>query len=206
MNLADTAIILAGGKSSRMGFDKQFIEIDGIYITEYIIDMLRPIFKSIILVTNKPECYHRSNVLIVEDYYKNFGPLGGMHIGLKKSESQYNYIIACDMPYINKAYICYMKKQLKEDGYRKQAVITKFEDWYEPFNAFYSKALLPRIEENIMQNNHKISGLFTPSQVLYIEEQKARAFSPDWAMFTNLNKEEDLEKWRLMKAGENAWI
>lgn len=206
MNLADTAIILAGGKSSRMGFDKQFIEIEGIYITEYIIDLLRPMFKSIILVTNKPECYHRKNIMIVEDYYKDFGPLGGMHIGLSKSESQYNYMIACDMPYINKAYINHMKKLLKEDGYRKSAVITRFGDWIEPFNAFYSKALLPQMEENIINKNHKISSLLNSSPVLYIEEQKARAYSPDWAMFTNLNKEEDLEKWKSLKAGDNTWI
>lgn len=203
MSCADTAIILAGGKSSRMGFDKQFVEIDGISITEYIIDTLRPIFKSIILVTSRPECYRNNkSVTIVEDYYKDFGPLAGMHVGLAKSESQYNYMIACDMPYINKAYIDYMKKLLKKGHYKDSAVITRFGDWIEPFNAFYSKALIPQIEENIMQNKQKISSIFTDSQVLYIEEQKARAFSPNWAMFTNLNKVEDLENLRLLKVGE----
>lgn len=203
MSCTDTAIILAGGKSSRMGFDKQFVEIDGICITEYIIDLLRPIFKSIILVTSRPECYrNKKSVILAEDYYKDFGPLGGMHIGLAKSESQYNYMIACDMPYINKAYIDYMKRLLKEDNYRKSAVITRFGDWIEPFNAFYSKALIPQIEENILQKKQKISSLLFSSQVLYIEEQKARAFSPDWAMFTNLNKVEDLENLRLLKVGE----
>ncbi|MGE5677685.1 MAG: molybdenum cofactor guanylyltransferase, partial [Pseudomonadota bacterium] len=127
-----------------MGFDKQFIEIDGMYITEYIIDLLRPIFKSIILVTSRPDCYcSKKSVVLAEDYYKDSGPLGGMHIGLVKSESQYNYVVACDMPFINKAYIDYMKKLLKEDLYKKSAVITRFGDWIEPFNAFYSKALIP---------------------------------------------------------------
>lgn len=202
MKGTDTAIILAGGKSSRMGFDKQFVQIDGMYITEYMIELLRPIFKSIILVTNKPECYHRKDVVIVEDYYKDFGPLGGMHIGLTKSQSQYNYMIACDMPYINKAYIDFMRKKLKEDNYKKSAVVTRFGDWIEPFNAFYSKALIPQIEENIMQKKQKISSLLYASEVLYIEEQTARVLSPDWAMFTNLNVEEDLEKLRMLKVGE----
>jgi molybdenum cofactor guanylyltransferase len=202
MNNTDTAIILAGGKSSRMGFDKQFIEINGITITEYIIDLLRPIFKSIILVTNRPECYHRDSVIIVEDYYKDFGPLSGMHTGLMKSESQYNYIIACDMPYVNIAYIDYMKKLLEKDHYSKSAVITKFGDWIEPFNAFYSKALIPQIEENITQKKRKISSALCSSQVLYIEEKTARGFSPDWSMFTNLNSVDDLERMALLRAGE----
>lgn len=202
MGYTDTAIILAGGKSSRMGFDKQFIKINGIYITEYIIDLLRPIFKSIILVTNRPECYQMESIIIVEDYYKDFGPLGGMHIGLMRSESQYNYIIACDMPYINFEYIDYMKKLLEKDDYRKSAIITKFGDWIEPFNAFYSKALIPQIEENILQKKRKISSVLCTSQVLYIEEQTARAFSPDWAMFTNLNNVEDLEKMAMLRVGE----
>ena len=67
MSLANTAIILAGGKSSRMGFDKQLIKIKDINITEYLVEMLNPIFKNIIVVTNKPELYRDKNIVIAED-------------------------------------------------------------------------------------------------------------------------------------------
>ena len=193
MFLINTAVILAGGKSSRMGFDKQLLNVEGLNITDYIIESLKPIFKNIIVVTNKPSLYKDKDIIITGDYYKGYGPLGGIHAGLLKSKSLYNYFVACDMPYISIDYIKYMMKRINENNYETDAVITKFGDWIEPFNAFYSKRLIPHIEEYILKGNKKIGRLLDDSKVLYIEEKVARAFSPDWGMFTNLNTEKDLE-------------
>lgn len=199
MNLMDTAIILAGGNSKRMGFDKQFISMGNMSITEYIIEALKPLFPNIILVTNIPQAYEKSDVEIAEDLYKNIGPLGGIHAGLMKSKSRYNYIIACDMPYINKDYIKYMAKRLQDGDYRAEAVITRFGEWIEPFNALYSKALTTKIESGIFMDKKRISGLLKMSKVIYIEESRARSFSPDWSMFMNLNTEKELMAFRALK-------
>lgn len=206
MNLNDTAIILAGGKSRRMGFDKQFISMGDMSITEYIIEALKSLFPNIILVTNKPQAYDRSDIEIVEDQYKGFGPLGGIHAGLMKSQSRYNYLIACDMPYINKNYIKYMMKKLEQSEYKAEAVITRFGDWIEPFNAFYSKELIPKVEASIFMDNKKISGLLKMADVMYIEERIARDFSPDWSMFMNLNTEKDLMALRASKQEDSNGI
>lgn len=193
MTLINTAIILAGGKSTRMGFDKQLIKMGNITITEYIIKILKPLFENIIVVTNKLELYEDNNIVTAEDIYKGYGPIAGIHAGLLKSKSIYNYIIACDMPYINTYYIEYLMKRIKESNYEKDAVITKSGNWIEPFNAFYSKNLIPIIEQNIIKDKRKISELLDRSNVLYIDEEIARVFSPDWSMFTNLNTEKDLK-------------
>ena len=95
MTLINTAIILAGGKSTRMGFDKQLIKMGNITITEYIIKILKPLFENIIVVTNKLELYEDNNIVTAEDIYKGYGPIAGIHAGLLKSKSIYNYIIAC---------------------------------------------------------------------------------------------------------------
>lgn len=199
MSLIDTAIILAGGKSKRMGFDKQFLSMGDMCITEYIIVALKPLFSNVILVTNKPQAYDRADIEVTEDLHRGFGPLGGIHAGLVKSKSQYNYIIACDMPYINKDYIQYMTKALTNSGYKAEAIITRFGDWIEPFNAFYSKSLIPKIEASIFMDKKKISGLLNMAEVIYINENIARSFSPDWSMFMNLNTEKDLMSFRASK-------
>lgn len=196
MSLIDTAVILAGGKSTRMGFDKQLINVEGLTITDYIIQVLRPLFKNIIVVTNKPGLYKDKDITITKDCYKGYGPLGGIHAGLLESKSLYNYFIACDMPYINVGYIKYMMKKIADNNYETDAIITKFEDWIEPFNAFYSRRLIPIIEESIISGNRKIGKFLENSNVLYIEEKLARGFSPDWDMFTNLNTETDLKSIR----------
>lgn len=199
MALMNTAIILAGGKSTRMGFDKQLITIEGVNITKYIIRVLKSIFENIIVVTNKPSLYEDKDIIIIEDFYKGYGPLGGIHAGLMKSQSIYNYFVACDMPHINIKYIEYMMKRIIEDNYETDAVITKFGEWIEPFNAFYSKRLMPFIEDNIIKDKKRISELLDRANVLYVEEEVARGFSSDWSMFTNLNTAKDLKKFRVLK-------
>jgi molybdopterin-guanine dinucleotide biosynthesis protein A len=73
-----------------------------------------------------------------------------------------------------------------------QAVITRFGDWLEPFNAFYSKSVIAVIEQAYTEKTKKISKVLEKVHVNYIEELEARSFSPDWNMFTNINTQKDL--------------
>lgn len=193
----ETAIILAGGKSSRMGFDKQFLKLRDKYIIEMIAERLERVFKEIILVTSKPEEYAKYGFKLVEDEVKDFGPLAGIQVGLKNSRSMHNYIVACDMPFINLKYLKYMMELIEQHEGKVDGVITRLGEWIEPFNAFYSKSLLGSIEENIEKGKRQINFMLQSSNVLYISEEKAREFSPDWEMFTNVNTLDDYES--LMK-------
>lgn len=192
--LMNTAVILAGGKSNRMGFDKQFIKHRGKLIVEYQLEALKKLFKEIIIVTNKPEEYKGCDCKLVSDELPDFGPLGGIHAALKASSSIYSYFIACDMPFINTEYILYMQDRLKEIKAEPKAVVTRFGAWIEPFNAYYSKELLPDIEQAYIDNQRKVSRVLDRVQVLYIDEAEARRFSKDWDMFININTKEDLCK------------
>ncbi|KUO70327.1 MAG: hypothetical protein APF77_16660 [Clostridia bacterium BRH_c25] len=192
----DTAIILAGGKSSRMGFDKQFLKLRDKYLIEMITEKLETVFNEIIIVTSRPEEYEKYGFKLVEDEVKDFGPLAGIHIGLKNSGSMHNYIVACDMPFINLKYLDYMKELIELHECKVDGVITRLGEWIEPFNAFYSKSLIGRIEENMEKGKKQINLLLKDSDVLYISEAKAREFSPDWEMFTNVNTIKDYERLR----------
>ncbi len=196
MKTMDTAIILAGGRSSRMGFDKQFMKLDDRYITDLIMDRLQPLFENFIIVTNTPEAYQQYSCRIVQDEVKDFGPMGGIHAGLKQSGSRYNYLIACDMPFINLDYIRYMKGLLLESQTGADAIITRLGEWIEPFNAFYSITLANLIEDCIRQDIRQINVMLKKADVIYVEESKAREYSPNWDMFVNLNTAEDLVRHR----------
>jgi molybdopterin-guanine dinucleotide biosynthesis protein A len=197
----ETAIILAGGKSSRMGFDKQFLKLQDKYVIEIIAERLKEVFSEIIIVTGRPEEYVKYGFKLVEDEVRNFGPLAGIHVGLKNSGSIYNYVVACDMPFINLKYIRYMMQLIEESDDRVDGVITKLGDWIEPFNAFYSQNLISRIEENMKNGKRQINLMLQDANVLYVSEAKAREFSPDWEMFTNINTFKDYES--LMKRLSN---
>lgn len=190
-----TAIILAGGKSSRMGFDKQFLKIKEKRVIDVVIDKLKEEFSEIIIVTNKPEEYKDSKHIVVSDIIKGQGPLSGLHVGLKHSKSKYAYFIACDMPNINIEYIKYMKQRIEKEKYGPMACVTTCTKFIEAFNAFYSKDLYEKIEDRLNDDKKSVNSLLKSVDTLFIEEEKTREFSPNWDMFINLNTQKELKKY-----------
>lgn len=188
-----SAVILAGGKSQRMGFDKQLINVHGRRLVDKIISTLRTEFDEIILVSNEPSSCIAPGCLITSDEIKEMGPLGGIHAGLKRSSSRYVYFTACDMPNLNLDYIRFMKKRIKEMNI--DACVTKINDWIEPFNAFYSKSILGTVESDLLSKKGSIFYLLKKSKCHFIEEKDARMFSTDWRMFLNLNTREELSEY-----------
>lgn len=186
-----TAVVLAGGKSSRMGFDKQFIKINEKMLLETIIDKLKKEFEDVIIVTNRPEQYLDCSCKIVSDEVKGKGPLGGIHIGLKESSSKYVYFVACDMPNINTDYIRYMKEKIRDLDV--DACITRVGDRLEHLNAFYSRDVIGEVEKLFLEDCRAIVCLTEKVKTFYIEEQDARKYSPGWEMFLNINTKEELE-------------
>lgn len=188
-----TAVILAGGKSSRMGFDKQFLKINEKRLIDIMISKLKKEFEDIIIVTNKPEQYVGSSYKIVCDEIRGKGPMGGIHIGLKESSSKYTYFVACDMPNINIGYIKYMKEMIKDTDV--DACITKKENRAEHLNAFYSRDVISDIENLFLEDRRAIVNLTNKVNTLYIEEKDARKYSPNWDMFLNINTKEELSNY-----------
>ena len=188
-----TAIILAGGKSSRMGFDKQFLKIKERLLIENLIQRLKPSFNEIVIVTNRPEEYKSLPVIVTQDVFKGIGPLAGIHAGLLKSTSHFSYIIACDMPNINIEFINYMKSQIT--GSDKKAAIARFKEWVEPFNAFYSKDIIEVLEDFLELGGRSVSRFSNNLDAYFIEEEKAREFSQNWDMFYNLNTKDDINEY-----------
>lgn len=186
-----TAIILAGGKSSRMGFDKQFLKIDQRRLMDSLINKLKKDFQEIIIVTNKPEYYIGLSHKIITDKLKEKGPLGGIHAGLLESSSKYGFVLACDMPNINMEYVRYMKESMKDQDL--DGCVTNYMDWIEPFSSFYSRDLVKEIENHIDSGRRSINSMLKSLNIQYIEEEDARRFSPNWDMFLNLNTREDLD-------------
>lgn len=192
MKKTDTAIILAGGKSSRMGFDKQQMRFKGDLAAVNIAKRLSGDFRDIIIVSNKPQLYEGLPYTILKDVIHDFGPLGGLYTGLLQSKSQFAYLIACDMPSINLNYIRYMKTLIQKDS-SMDALVTHFEnEMAEPFNAFYSKNIICEIEKMALENRPQIHGFLKTISTQYVPHSVASKFSPNWEMFRNLNTRRDL--------------
>ena len=103
-----SAIILAGGKSSRMKYNKEYIKVNDTFLVHNQITLLSSIFDEIIVVSPNIDHYSNFNVKVVQDILTGSTPLIGLHSGLLASTNPYCYVIACDMPYINLDYIKYL--------------------------------------------------------------------------------------------------
>lgn len=187
-----TAVILAGGKSSRMGFNKEFLSFNGKNILDNTIFILKKVFEEIIVITENPQVYKNKEVLACRDLIPGLGPVGGIYTALKIAKSHFVYFIACDMPYINIDFINYMKISVMERDV--DVCVTQVGEYFEPFNSFYSKNLTKMIEENIAEKKLAIYHLVKNSPCLYISQLEAESFSPNLDMFANLNTPDDVNK------------
>ncbi len=186
-----TAVILAGGKSKRMGRNKELLNINNRRLVEMQISKLEKDFEDIIIITNYPQYYHGLNCKTATDIIKNKGPIGGIYAGLVNSSSLYTYFLACDMPVINRDYIKFLKSMLKKKKHK--ACITLLGEWIEPFNAFYSNEMINDIKNYIEEDGYSVHKLVKNLNVLFVEEKTARKYSPNWEMFINFNTKEDVE-------------
>ncbi len=181
-----TAFVLAGGKSSRMGQDKGLLHFEGKHLIEHVIDKLKPVVGSIIIISNQTG-YNHFGLEVIEDEIKNVGPAGGIYTALKYSKTDLNFITACDMPYINTEAIKFMIDQTEDFD----ICIPSNQGQIEPLFGIYSKECLPIWEQSVLKGDYKLQNLMKPFKVKEINIDSNPLF--DARIFTNLNSELDLK-------------
>lgn len=184
-----TAIILAGGKASRMrGRDKAFLKIGNEPIIKRQLKVLKGIFKKIIIVTNTPHKYRLRTAKIIKDLIPNLGPLGGIYSGLSASHSFYNLVIACDTPFINSLLVRYMME--KRDDY--DIIIPRIDERFHPLFGIYSKRCLPIIREMLKKDRRKVSSIFRKLKTHLISKSEIKIFDENLLSLVNINTRRDL--------------
>ncbi len=109
-----TGIVLAGGKSTRMGTDKGFVKLFNKPFIQHIIDCLQPLVDEIIIVSDN-EAYDQFKVKRVTDIIKNSGPIAGIYTGLHHSKTNANIVLSCDVPFINEALLSVLTQKQHVD-------------------------------------------------------------------------------------------
>ena len=184
-------IILAGGSAKRMGgVRKSHQVLAGKTLLDRVVERLNPLFDELVLVTDCPSLYPSFPGLIVSDIHPGQGPLGGIEAGLLATSDQVSFVCGCDMPFLNKDLICYMKSYASSHD----VVIPRIGRFIEPLHAFYDKRTLDMIRTHLEQGNHKLGGLLiAPLSVYHINEDIIRKFDPLLLSFFNINTLRDLE-------------
>jgi len=183
------AAILVGGKSSRMGSNKAFLELKGKTFIELQIDLLREIFDDIFISANTSSEYEYLNLSIFKDVYPGKGPLGGIYTSLINSSSLHTFMLACDMPFIGPELINHLKDLTKE----YDVVIPKSEKGLEPLHAFYSKKCIDPIKRSLEEDNLRITSFFPHVNVKIVELYNLNLSDSFKNSIKNLNTRDDYE-------------
>lgn len=193
-----TAIILAGGKSRRLGKNKALETIGDISLIERTIERLKQLTGQILVVTSQeqPDLPAAVKAEILVDIYPEKGPLGGLYTGLLASQSPYSLVVACDMPFLNQALLSYMM----QCSANFEIVLPRLEGNVEPLHAIYSKDCLAHIECLLKLDMLSILHLFKQTKVRYIEADEINRFDPEHLSFFNVNTADDLEKARKLRS------
>ena len=185
-----SGFVLAGGRSSRMGTDKAFLELDGRTLLARALDLLRCLTPEVRIVG--PTAKFAAYGPVVEDIYAGRGPLAGIHAALSSSATELNLILAVDLPFVTESLLRFLLERARATD----AVVTvpRIAGGYQPLCAAYRRAFGSLAQAALESGRNKIDALFSVATARVLEESELSRFAFDAAMFQNLNTPEDLRR------------
>ncbi len=197
-------IVLAGGKGVRLGRDKTRETVGDRSLLQRVVTSISFLNSEIIIVIGDKQPLQQSisypRLKIATDIYPGKGSLGGIYTGLVASNSFHNLVVACDMPFLNRALLEYMI-ELAVDY---DVVVPRTGDSVEPLHAVYSQNCMAHMENLLKRGGLKIIEFYPEVKVRYIEVEEIDRFDPEHLSFFNINVEADLEIARELAKGSRG--
>src|SRR5258708_27959227 len=172
---AITVFILAGGKSTRMGVDKAFVEIDGRTLLARALELARSVTRDVRIIGDPAKFAPFAPV--VEDVFPGSGPLGGIHAALRASQTELNLILAVDVPFVSRAMLEYLKGRARDSS--ATVTVAQAGGGWQPLCAIYRRSFADAAEKALRAGHYKIDALFEAAgtQVITEDELEAAGFS-----------------------------
>jgi len=188
------AIVLAGGKSSRLGRDKASEQLLGVSLLQRVIGRLHGLVVQVVVVKARgqdlPEMEAPVEIKVVADLYPESGPLGGLYTGLIAAACTRSLAVACDMPLLRPALVA----ELFRLAPAYDVVVPVADDFAQPLCAVYSKACLGPMKQRLDAGRFKLMGFYEDVRVLEAPPDVWRRLDPDGVSFQNLNRDKDLAR------------
>jgi molybdopterin-guanine dinucleotide biosynthesis protein A len=184
-----TGVILAGGKSSRMGQNKALMPLGGKRLVDRVVEVMRSVFDDLLMVTNTPDVYADLGLPMVRDVWPEKGSLGGVYSAIYHVATPYCLVVACDMPFLRAAVLRYLITQIAD----YDVVVPDVLGELQTLHAIYSKACLQPIERRLAMNRLRIVGFFPDVRVRTVTASELEPYDPELLAFQNLNTPEEFQ-------------
>jgi molybdenum cofactor guanylyltransferase len=210
-----TVLILAGGRSSRMGRDKLWLPLgeDGVSLIQRVVARVLPLAEELLFSANASERFEALashlrgqgvSAQVVPDLYPGAGPLAGLHAGLNAARCDTLLAVAGDMPFVNPALVAYLVDLLP--GF--DVVIPELshprtgEPVKEPLHALYRRSCLGAAAARLAAGDRPMLSFLADVRVRVVPPDEIRRFDPDLRSFFNVNTPEDWRAAGQLLAGE----
>lgn len=185
-----SAFVLAGGKSTRMGSDKAFLEFDGQTLLARALQRARAVASQAYVVG--PREKFESVAPVIEDVYPERGPLAAIHAALRATPSELSLVLAVDLPLVSEELLRFLLAQAQNCD--ALATVPRVQGRFQPLCAVYRRGFAELAEASLEAGRNKIDPLFQPATTRVLEQAELEAVAFPAAMFENLNTPEDVER------------
>jgi len=189
-----TGVVLAGGKSKRMGYDKAFLEVGEVAMIKQVASELKKVCNEVLIAGGIKEQGELLGLQVIPDRIPGRGPLSGIHAALGAAKNPKCLVTACDMPFVTAALARFMITQA--DGY--DVAVPTHGIHLQPLFAVYDRNCEGPIEQSLLNNIRKVVDFYPLVRVNYVNEKYLRAIADIDFAFFNVNTPDDLKKARTM--------
>jgi molybdenum cofactor guanylyltransferase len=190
-----TAFVLAGGKSSRMGSDKAFLRFRDETLLSQALNVAGAVTAEVRIVGD-PEKFAAFGRM-VEDVYRDRGPLGGIHAALSSSATDLNLMLAVDLPFVTANFLEYLLARARESG--AMVTLSRAGGGLQPLCAAYRRAFAELADQSLRDGKNKIDPLFEKVGTCLIREDELLQAGFSAEMFRNVNTPEELQQARSLR-------
>lgn len=194
-----SAIILTGGKSSRMGSPKALLPFGNEPLITHIVRILEHKFNQIVVVAAPDQDLPALPVKLVRDEIAYQGPVGGIYYGLKQANGSAAFVTSCDAAFLSLPLISWLTTQIGNHD----VVVPYWQERFQPLHAVYRRSVLPLLKEQLEHGELRPILLYDKVRTYKVSEDEIRRFDPEGLSFFNMNAPEDyaqaVKRWEQRK-------
>lgn len=163
-------VILAGGKSSRMGTDKALLTWQGKPFIQHVAQVLQHVFTQVVISSDRVSAYSFLNLPVIPDTYKECGPVGGIHSALVHTSADGVFVCSCDMPYLSVEVV----KKILQHITLQEVTFGSDGERLHPLLGIYPKWILPTIQAELDQGSRRVLSFISkvPHSIVDVSEFK----------------------------------
>ena len=184
-----TAVVLVGGKSSRMGRAKALLPFDNEPLIAHVVRKLERVFSEIVVVAAPDQELPSLPVTLVRDEVAYQGPVSGIYHGLEAATHTICFVTSCDAPFLNLMVVAHLLSQIRD----YDVVVPFWQERFQPLHAVYRASVAALLKEQLERGELRPIFLFDKVRTHRIQEEEIRWFDPDGLSFLNMNSPAEYE-------------